>query len=132
MKRKKLIKWKFYSILVEEIMVNIDTTDNGADDSGVSSNVHIRMHAMRDHVPAPSFSFNHNKITTRPLYMICSMDEMAKAQVFQLPRHKSYNRKFSRQSKYLVKYIHENFTIVAHVALPKDSQVSKLDYYLVD
>ena len=110
-------------------MSYIDSTDNGDDISGMSSNVHLKTNAMRGHVPAPYFSFNQTEITTRPLCMICSMDEMAKAQAMQLPRRKSQNRKLARRSKYLVKCMHENCNVVAHAALPKDSQVSKLQYF---
>ena len=52
-KWKKLIKWDFYSVLVEELMAYVDTTDNGDDNSGMTSNVHLRTHAMRGHVPTP-------------------------------------------------------------------------------
>ena len=125
-KRKKLIKWDFYSVLAKELMAYVYTTDHGDDNSGVSFNVHLRMYEMRGHIPAPYFSFDRNEIITRPLCMICSMEEMVKAQVFQLTRRKSQNRKIARRTKYLEKCMHENCNIVAHTALPKDSQVSKL------
>ena len=78
-KRRKLIKWEFYFVLAEELMTYVDTTDDH--NSGPDSNVQFRTHAMIGHIPAPYFSFWDNEITNRPLYMICYMDEMAKAQV---------------------------------------------------
>ena len=41
--------------------------------------------------------------------MICSMNEMAKAQVLKLPTNKNRNQKFSRRTKHLVKcsIVHE-------------------------
>ena len=76
-----------YLVLVEEIIVYVHTTDDGDDNSGVSTYVHMRLPAMRGHiVPAPYFSFKHTEITnSRSLCMTFSMEEMAKAQVLQLP-----------------------------------------------
>ena len=82
-KRRKLIKWQFYSVLAEELMMYVD--DSGDDTTVAQSNTSIRR-MMKGHVPAPYFSFDKSQITSRPLCMICSMDEMARAQVLKLPK----------------------------------------------
>ena len=81
-KRRKLIKWQFYSVLAEELMMYVD--DSGDDSTVAQSNTSIHR-MMKGHVPAPYFSFDKSQITSRPLCMICSMDEMARAQVLKLP-----------------------------------------------
>ena len=75
---------------------------------------------MKGHVPAPCFSFDKSQITSRPLCMICSMDEMARAQALKLPRKKSINRNLSRRTQYTVKCILENCPVVAHASVPED------------
>ncbi len=75
---------------------------------------------MKGHVPAPYFSFEKSQISSKPLCMICSMDEMGRAQVLKLTRKKSRNRKLSRRKKNTVKYMHENCPVVARAADPED------------
>ena len=128
-KRKRLIKWEFYSVLAEELMTYVDTNNNEDDNSGMSSILHLRNKTMRGHVPAPYFSFSKTETTNRPLCMICSMEEMAKAQVLKLPRGQARNRKVARRSKYLVKCMHENCDIVAHATCPNEFKLSKITYF---
>ena len=59
--------------------------DSGDGTTVAQSNRSIRR-MMKGHVPAPYFSFNKSQITSRPLCMIYSMDEMARAQVLKLPK----------------------------------------------
>ena len=122
-KRKKLLKWEFYSVLAEELMMYVDT-DGDEVSEGLSNTYVNRM--MEGHVPAPYFSFHKEEITSRPLCMICSMDEMARAHVLQLTRSESKNRKFSRRTKYIVKCMHTNCPIVAHATTPENAKVSCL------
>ena len=59
--------------------------DSGDDTTVAQSNTSIRR-MMKGHVPAPYFSFDKSQISSRPLCMICSMDEMARAQDLKLPK----------------------------------------------
>ena len=123
-KRKKLIKWQFYSVLAEELMMYVDSNEDNDTLVGHSKSSVNRM--MQGHVPASYFNFDKEERTSRPLCMICSMDEMARAQVLQLTRSKSKNRKFARRTKYIVKCMHENCPIVAHATIQDNGKVSSL------
>ena len=122
-KRRKLIKWQFYSVLAEELMMYVDSNED-EETMGLSKSSVNR--TMQGHVPASYFSFDKEERTSRPLCMICSMDEMARAQVLQLTRSKSKNRKFARRTKYIVKCMHENCPIVAHATIQDNGKVSSL------
>ena len=63
-KRKKLTKWEFYLVLVEERMTCVNATD---DDSGRSTSANLKNHPMRGHTPAPCFSFNSLETNNRQL-----------------------------------------------------------------
>jgi len=128
-KRKKLIKWEFYSVLAEELMAYVDINDDRDENSEMSSFIRTRKNSMRGHVPAPYFSFDRTETANRPVCMICSMEEMAKAQVLKLPRNKTKNRKMARRTKYLVKCMHDNCHIVAHATCPNESKVSEIPYF---
>ena len=82
---------------------------------------------MSDHSPRDYSKLDKNNTKKqRPLCMICSMDEMAKAQVMKLSSSKSRNRKVSRRTKNLVKCMHPDCNIVAHSTIPEEGKVSSL------
>ena len=121
-RRQKVIKWQFYSVLAEELMMFVDNST--ADDESTTKQKTFEI--RRGHTPAPYSTFGKTEQKKRPLCMICSMDEMARAQVLKLSATKARNRKFSRRSKYIVKCKHLNCNIVAHAAIPEDAKVSSL------
>ena len=116
-------------MLAEELMMYVDTRQGDPDDGSSArrnSADHFKAHAMKGHVPAPFDSFDWKHITAKPLCMMCSMDEMAKAQVFQLSHSKSRIRKISRRTKYLVQCMHEECNIVAHSCIPQEGKFHTL------
>ena len=123
-KRKKIIKWEFYSVLAEEMMMYVDSS-HGDDDTDTNKNMSMTT-TMKGHIPAPTSQFDKHETTKRPLCMVCSMDEMARAKVLNLSRSQSRNRKYSRRAKYIAKCMHNNCHVVAHAAIPEQSKVSSL------
>jgi len=115
-------------VLAEELMMYVDTMHDADDGSTArrTSIDHFKTHAMKGHVPAPFDAFDRKCITAKPLCMMCSMDEMAKAQVLQLSHSKSRIRKISRRTKYLVQCMHEQCNIVAHACIPQEGRFFSL------
>ena len=70
-------------------MAYVDINDDRDENSELSSIIRTKTNSMRGHVPAPYFSFDRTETANRPVCMICSMEEMAKAQVLKLPRSKT-------------------------------------------
>ena len=60
-KRKKLLKWEFYSVLAEELMMYVDT-DGDEVTEGLTNTSINRM--MEGHVPALYFDFHKDEITS--------------------------------------------------------------------
>ncbi len=127
-KRRKVIKWEFYSVLTEELMTYVDI-QNEEDSFCRSTNKQLTSRIMNGHTAAPYFSFSKLSIAHRHLCMVCSMDEMAKAQVLKLPANKIRNQKFSRRTKYLVKCMHEDCSIHTHTCVSDESKVAQLPYF---
>ena len=100
-------------------------TDDGSS-ARRNSAEHFKAHAMKVHVPTPFASFDWKHITTKPLCMMCPMDEMAKAQVLQFSNSKSRIRKISRQTKYLEQCMHDECKIVAHACIPQEGKFHTL------
>ncbi len=117
-KQKKVLKWEFYSVLAEELMMYVDTMHDADDGSTArrTSIEHFKTHAMKGYVPAPFDAFDRKCITDKPLCMMCSIDKMAKVQVLQLSHSKSRIRNISR-TKFLVQCMHEQCNIVAHACI---------------
>ena len=127
-KRRKVIKWEFYSVLAEELMTYIDR-GHGDDNSSISTNNYWRNRSMIGHNPAPYFSFDKSSISNRPSCMVCSMDEMAKGQIMKVPAKKIRRRTMARRTKFLVKCMHQDCIIHAHACIPDKSKVATLPYF---
>ena len=116
-------------MLAKELMIYVDTKLGDTDDGSSArrnSVEHFKAQAMKGHVSAPFASFDWKHITTKPLCMMCSMDEMAKAQVLQFSNSNSTVRKISRRTKYLVQCMHDECNIVTHVCFPQEGKFHTL------
>ena len=124
-KRKKLIKWEFYSALAEELMTYTDIGEmEGLPAVSAPSKTY-----MDGHVAKPYFSFDKRDIIKRPVCMICSMEESVKNKVISCTPVESKGRKQSRRVKFLAKCTNPGCDVVAHTCNPNESKVSKISSF---
>ena len=124
-KRKKIVKWEFYSVMAEEMMNYVDRLADGDNDGTESNNKKIKKF-MDGHYPKPYFQFDKKLIVNRPVCMICSMEESVRANVFKLSYNKIRKRTFSRRVKHLGKCMCVDCDIVAHTCQPLEAKVGEI------
>ena len=121
-KRKKLVKWEFYSAIAEELMTYCDRSE--MDDETIVAGPSKTY--MEGHNPNPYFTFKKESIIKRPVCMVCSMEETVKNKVFSETCVQVKARKHSRRVKFLGKCTNPGCDIVAHTCNPRESKVSNL------
>ena len=71
-RRKKIVKWEFYSIMAEEMMSDMDRHDDGINDGTKTNHKKLKKY-MDGHYPKLYFEFDKKIIFNRPVIcMICS------------------------------------------------------------
>ena len=70
MKRNRLLKWEFYSVLAEELITYTDKNEMECLPAVVARS---KMY-MDGHTARPYFLFDKSEIIKRPVCMICSME----------------------------------------------------------
>ena len=124
-RRKKIVKWEFYSVMAEEMMSYVDRYDDGDNDCTESNNKKLQKY-MDCHYPKSYVQFDKKIIVNRPVCMICSMEESVRANVLRLSYNKSRSCKFSRRVKHLGKCMCVNCDIVAHTCQPLEAKVGEI------
>ena len=124
-RRKKIVKWEFYSVMAEEMMSYVDRHEDGVNDGSMSNNRTLKKY-MDGHYPKSYFEFDKKYIVNRPVCMICSMEESVRANVMKFSYNKTKSRKFSRRVKYLGKCMCVNCDIVAHTCQPLEAKIGQI------
>merc|ERR1712127_474138 len=97
----------------------------GVNDGSMSNNRTLKKY-MDGNYPKSYFEFDKKYIVNRPVCMICSMEESARANVMKFSYNKTKSRKFSRRVKYLGKCMCVNCDIVAHTCQPLEAKIGQI------
>ena len=118
-KRKRLMKWKFYVVAVEEFTSYVDEDEISvvlSDMSGI----------LRDHQPRPTpKDINKNY----PYYIMCSVEELVSNKIVSSMRTKG-RQKCARRRSNLDYCSNKNFQIMAHTCAPDRMKVGMMSNFL--
>ena len=120
-----MIKWEFYSVLAEELLMYTDKNEMEGSPAVVAPS---KMY-MNGHTARPYFLFDKSEIIKQPVCMICSMEESVRNKVFSCSPVASKGRKQSRRVKFLAKCTNPFCDVVVHTCNPEESTILKLSTF---